>query len=275
MDKAGLPDQTSTQASAHVPLGANFGGANSGGNSGADEIPIAFRETPAIASPPAANRVSLLVAATAAGLLALAGGALLSLQLQRSQPPVAVATAPAAAPAATPAAPVSDRMLGHFPYAEAPLADLDSITTDGSIKMRKAAAQAFKEMAQAAARDGVILSPISGFRSKADQQQLYFGVKEERNQSPAERAKVSAPPGYSEHHTGYAVDLGDGNVPAVNLDPAFDKTPAYQWLAANANRFSFEISFPKNNAQGVTYEPWHWRYVGDSQSLETFYKARK
>jgi D-alanyl-D-alanine carboxypeptidase len=90
----------------------------------------------------------------------------------------------------------------------------------------------------------------------------------------AQRAEVSAPSGYSEHHTGYAVDIGDGKAPALNLKIDFENTAAFKWLKANAARFSFEMSFPRNNAQGLSYEPWHWRYVGDRDSLETFYKAR-
>lgn len=166
-------------------------------------------------------------------------------------------------------------MLGHFRYKEAPLADLTAIVSDGSIKLRKSAAQAYREMEAAAQKDGVSLVPISGFRSLTDQDYLFFGKKAERGQVATERAKVSAPPGYSEHHTGYAMDLGDGSVPAANLSPTFDNTPAYQWLQANAAFYSFEMSFPKNNKQGVSYEPWHWRYVGDRDSLETFYKARQ
>ncbi|NEQ19342.1 MAG: D-alanyl-D-alanine carboxypeptidase family protein, partial [Microcoleus sp. SIO2G3] len=144
----------------------------------------------------------------------------------------------------------------------------------GQIRMRKTAAQQYLAMAQAARSEGVILVPISGFRSVKDQEQLFFGVKSQRNQSAAERAAVSAPPGYSEHHTGYAVDIGDAAVPATNVNPNFEKTKAFQWLQANAARFSFELSFPKDNPQGVSYEPWHWRYVGDRSSLETFYKAK-
>jgi zinc D-Ala-D-Ala carboxypeptidase len=107
-----------------------------------------------------------------------------------------------------------------------------------------------------------------------DQEQLFFEVGAQRNQTPAQRAALSAPPGHSEHHTGYAVDIGDGATPTTNLQATFDQTKAYQWLEANAARFSFEMSFPKDNAQGVSYEPWHWRFVGDRDSLETFYKAK-
>ncbi|HEY9618014.1 MAG TPA: D-alanyl-D-alanine carboxypeptidase family protein, partial [Microcoleaceae cyanobacterium] len=54
-----------------------------------------------------------------------------------------------------------------------------------------------------------------------------------------------------------------------------EQTAAFQWLQANAAHYSFELSFPKDNRQGVSYEPWHWRYVGDIQSLKTFYRARQ
>lgn len=168
----------------------------------------------------------------------------------------------------------SGRVLNHYPYAEADPNELDPITADGQLRLHHKAAKAYKEMAAAAAADGVTLTPISAFRSVAIQQDLFFNVSRERNQRPQERASVSAPPGHSEHHTGYAMDIGDANVPSVNLSENFEKTAAFRWLEQNAARFSFELSFPKNNEQGVSYEPWHWRYVGDSKSLETFYKAR-
>ncbi|MEM7758056.1 MAG: D-alanyl-D-alanine carboxypeptidase family protein, partial [Cyanobacteria bacterium P01_A01_bin.40] len=79
---------------------------------------------------------------------------------------------------------------------------------------------------------------------------------------------------YSEHHTGYAVDIGDGNAPATHLETDFANTAAFRWLEQNALKYSFELSFPPDNKQGVSYEPWHWRFVGDRDSLETFYKVR-
>ncbi|MCC5626638.1 D-alanyl-D-alanine carboxypeptidase family protein, partial [Nostoc sp. CHAB 5715] len=156
---------------------------------------------------------------------------------------------------------------------KAPAAARSSVA-NRDIRMRKAAAQKFQEMVAAARSAGVILVPISGFRSVKYQEQLFFAVGAQRNQTPAERAALSAPPGHSEHHTGYAVDVGDGTVPATNLQTNFDNTKAYRWLQANAPRFGFEMSFPKDNVQGVSYEPWHWRFVGDRNSLEMFYKAR-
>lgn len=168
-----------------------------------------------------------------------------------------------------------DDLLGHLPYQEVAPSELTAITPDGQVKMRSAAAVKFQQMQAAAREDGIDLVPISAFRSIEDQEKLFFEVKEQRVQDASKRAEVSAPPGYSEHHTGYTVDIGDGNVPAVNVEPGFENTAAFNWLQANAAKYSFELSFPRNNPQGISYEPWHWRFVGDRHSLETFYKARK
>ncbi|WP_413162611.1 D-alanyl-D-alanine carboxypeptidase family protein [Capilliphycus salinus ALCB114379] len=168
----------------------------------------------------------------------------------------------------------SENLLGHLPYEEASPDQLQSITADGSIKLRIAAAQAYLEMAEAARRDNIRLVPISGFRTITDQEYLFFEVKAQRGQNASKRAEVSAPPGYSEHHTGYAIDIGDADYPDTHLEVTFEKTTAFQWLSENAAFYSFELSFPQDNPQGVSYEPWHWRYVGDRHSLETFYKAQ-
>lgn len=165
----------------------------------------------------------------------------------------------------------ADSVLNHLPYAEAPDAELVSIS--GGYRLRKAAAAKFQSMVAAARASGVNITTISAFRSVEDQQRLFFGVGAERGQQPTKRAEVSAPPKYSEHHTGYAVDVGDGDLPATNLNQNFDTTPAYKWLKQHAAKYSFELSFPKDNIQKVSYEPWHWRFVGDINSLETFYKA--
>jgi zinc D-Ala-D-Ala carboxypeptidase len=167
--------------------------------------------------------------------------------------------------------PSVDNLLNHLSYAEAPNDELVSI--GGDYRLRKTAAKKFQSMISAARSSGINITTISAFRSVDDQKRLFFGVGAERGQQPRKRAEVSAPPKYSEHHTGYAVDLGDSSVPATNLNQNFDTTPAYKWLKANAATYSFELSFPKDNIQKVSYEPWHWRFVGDINSLETFYKA--
>ncbi|AFY73672.1 D-alanyl-D-alanine carboxypeptidase [Synechococcus sp. PCC 7502] len=171
--------------------------------------------------------------------------------------------------------PTDNKLLGHFAYTEAPLDSLEvvAIAPDGhEIKLRHAAAEKYRQMVSDAKASGIELMAISGFRSIEDQRQLFFEISRERNQTPAQRAKVSAPPGHSEHHTGYAIDIGDRNTPSTILNPAFNRTDAFRWLQKNASKYSFELSFPENNSQGVMYEPWHWRFVGDDQSLSTFYK---
>ena len=168
-----------------------------------------------------------------------------------------------------------ENILGHLPYEEAPQSELKAVTADGSIRMRTAAADKFRKMQTSAQSEGVILTPLSGFRSIVQQNELFFNVKEERVQETSQRADVSAPPGYSEHHTGYAIDIGDGRAPETNLNENFEKTAAFGWLEKNAPRYSFELSFPRDNPQGISYEPWHWRFVGDSNSLKTFYKTNQ
>ncbi|BAY99055.1 peptidase M15B and M15C, D,D-carboxypeptidase VanY/endolysin [Tolypothrix tenuis PCC 7101] len=244
-----------------------------------DDIPAALRDAPDAKPKVGLKPMVLLVGGVLAFvLLAVSSGFVFFIlspkRTANSQPSPTSLPTPTSESSANSQSTNTDTVLGHLTYAEAPESELAVIPGSGRIRMRKTAAEKFQEMKQAARSAGVILVPISGFRSVKEQEQLFFGVGAQRNQTPAERAALSAPPGHSEHHTGYAVDVGDGAVPATNLQANFDNTKAYQWLEANAARFGFEMSFPKDNAQGVSYEPWHWRFVGDRDSLETFYKAK-
>ncbi|EEH56040.1 uncharacterized protein MICPUCDRAFT_18607 [Micromonas pusilla CCMP1545] len=166
-------------------------------------------------------------------------------------------------------------ILGHYRMEEAPRRDLVPLSDAryGRVTLRRSAAAAWRRMAAAAAADGVTLIPVSGFRSIAHQERLFFDVKAARGQTAAERALVSAPPGHSEHHTGYAVDVSTPSV-GDDLVVSFDKTDASRWLRKNAAAFHFEMSFGKDNVMGVSYEPWHYRFVGDSHSLRTFAAPR-
>ena len=251
-----------------------------------DDIPEAQRDTVVTVEPKPRIKWKLVIFGFLGMVIALALGMLTSLQVSNTSaiapapatvspvPVIAASVLPevAPAPAGQPETP-TNTVLGHFPYPEAPLDTLRPVSAEG-IKLRAAAAQKFQEMVAAARIEGVRLVPISGFRTIADQNYLFFEVKAERNQTAQQRADVSAPPGYSEHHTGYAIDIADASRRDLDLRPEFDATPAFQWMQKNAARFSFEMSFPKDNPQGVSYEPWHWRFVGDRDSLETFYKVR-
>jgi zinc D-Ala-D-Ala carboxypeptidase len=193
--------------------------------------------------------------------------------------PVAVAPLPASPtpPSATSSASSEpDTLLGHHRYADAPLSSLTVVSkTKGKVVMlRVVAADKFLEMQRAATKDRIDLVAVSGFRDKAYQQGLFDRNLGKMGQA-IEVTKVSAPPGYSEHHTGYALDVGDGSQPDTHVEPTFENTKAFEWLQHNAGRFGFEMSFPKDNKQGVSYEPWHWRFIGDPASLETFYRNSK
>ncbi len=239
-----------------------------------EDIPEALRDNRKVTPRRRSKSVAIIGGLIGLGLI----GAIALLWFLTATPPTKVSQSSVTTPTVSPT--TSDRpsnenvLLGHFAYPEASPQDLQPISSNLRFKLRKAAARQFIAMSASARASGVVLVPISGFRSVKDQQHLFFDVKADRGQTATKRAEVSAPPGYSEHHTGYAVDIGDGNAPATNLSTKFDKTKAYKWLSANAARYSFELSFAKNNLQGVSYEPWHWRYVGDRDSLETFYKAQ-
>lgn len=168
---------------------------------------------------------------------------------------------------------------GHLPYLEDDAARLqivgqfvrDDYARDEFLDLETV--QAFHQMAIAAKSAGVSLMPLSGFRTISVQAEL-FARQIERQGSKEAAARWSAPPGHSEHHTGYALDIADGQHPESDLKTSFQDTPAYQWLIANASQFSFELSFPQNNWQGVSYEPWHWRYVGSTRATQVFATAR-
>jgi zinc D-Ala-D-Ala carboxypeptidase len=194
----------------------------------------------------------------------------------KSSPPVIPTSTPPAPPRARIAIP---DYFGHLPYDEAPPDRLVSIgkfvreSYEREELLDGEAAPAFQAMVEAARSQGVQLMGISGFRSIADQQAL-FDKQIEKRGSAAAAAKLSAPPAYSEHHTGYAIDMTDASRTEVDLKVVFETTAAYQWLVANAATYGFEPSFPVNNAQGVSYEPWHWRFVGSTRSAGIFSSAR-
>jgi D-alanyl-D-alanine carboxypeptidase len=169
---------------------------------------------------------------------------------------------------------------GHLPYEEDDATRLEVVgqyVRDGYARDERLdieAAQAFRQMAKAAKASGVSLMPLSGFREISVQAEL-FARQIERKGSKEAAAKWSAPPGHSEHHTGYAIDIADQQSPESDLKISFEDTPAYQWLAANAGQYGFELSFPPNNWQGVSYEPWHWRYVGSTRAMQVFATAKR
>ena len=116
-------------------------------------------------------------------------------------------------------------------------------------------ARMWAKMVDAAAADGVILLIVSGFRG-IDYQARLIRKKINAGQKVSDILRVNAAPGFSEHHTGRAVDIATpGSRP---LTEEFEETDAFRWLRKNAARYGFSLSYPRENPFGFIYEPWHW-----------------
>ncbi|MDK2122484.1 M15 family metallopeptidase [Parachitinimonas caeni] len=121
------------------------------------------------------------------------------------------------------------------------------------------AATAWIAMKAAAERDGVCLRLLSAFRSFERQYEIV--CRRMALGEPLESLlALFAPPGFSEHHTGRAIDLG--TTACRPLHASFDETPAFTWLCQRARDFDFSLTYPKHNLLGFGYQPWHWGYRG-------------
>ena len=139
-----------------------------------------------------------------------------------------------------------------------------------AMQINSAMAESLNAMLAAGRAAGIAdLAVQSGYRSVSTQDRLYWAeVREHRvNFSDEIAAQKSAGmvvkrPGYSEHHTGLAVDLGGNGNFWLNQD--FENTEAFKWLSAHCHEYGFILRFPKDKEEitGVIYEPWHYRYVG-------------
>ena len=122
-------------------------------------------------------------------------------------------------------------------------------------QLTPAAYRAWAAMKRDAAGEGVAMFLVSAFRSPRYQHDL-IARKLAIGQSIEEILAVNAAPGYSEHHTGRALDIGAPDCEV--LTEMFECTPAFRWLAGNAERYGFHMSYPRGNKLGIAYEPWHW-----------------
>ena len=135
--------------------------------------------------------------------------------------------------------------------------------------LQTVACDAFLEMQKAAAADGVTVWMQSGYRSVKYQTNLYEKktqyYRDQGYDEATAKEKAAAivnPPGYSEHNCGLAADL---NSPEhTGLDEGFENTAAFRWLCDHAGEYGFILRYPKGaeDKTEITYEPWHWRYVG-------------
>jgi D-alanyl-D-alanine carboxypeptidase len=137
----------------------------------------------------------------------------------------------------------------------------NNITSDER-QVRVVTARALEAMITAAEAQGVHFNLQSGYRSYNFQITLYNRYVQQQGQAAAD--SQSARPGYSEHQTGLAADLGSASKPSCDVEQCFGDTTEGKWLAAHAYEYGFIIRYPegKQAVTGYIYEPWHVRYVG-------------
>ena len=163
-------------------------------------------------------------------------------------------------------------ILGHLPYKEISKEKL--VLIEPNIEVHIDMSESLLKMRSDAKKDGIFLVFLSGYRSINLQEDIFYSLKSMRNQIAAERARVSAPPGYSEHSTGFAIDIGDANKRETDFEVEFENTDAFRWLKLNAAKYHFKLSFDQNN-KTVDYEPWHWRYEGSIEALKVFEESNR
>ena len=118
-------------------------------------------------------------------------------------------------------------------------------------------ARAWAGLRAAALRDSIVLEAISGYRSH-DYQLGIFERKRARGLMVDDILTVNAAPGFSEHHSGRALDIGAPGEPPA--EESFELTAAFAWLREHAGSHGFAMSYPRDNPHGIVYEPWHWRH---------------
>lgn len=140
-----------------------------------------------------------------------------------------------------------------------------SIPKDFANKLDEEVQAKFELMKEAAEEDGLVLSIRSGFRSHETQSMLYNNYVARDGVEKASR--YSAKPGHSEHETGLAIDISNGD-PNKSIGDWFTDTPQAKWLYENAHKYGFILRYPegKEDITGYKYESWHYRYVGTEHS---------
>ncbi|UCD16827.1 MAG: M15 family metallopeptidase [Candidatus Zixiibacteriota bacterium] len=124
---------------------------------------------------------------------------------------------------------------------------------DFRIYVRPDTKAALVKMAERARRDSIDLIAKSGFRSPSYQKTI-IKRRLAKGATFEEITRLVAPPGYSEHHTGRAVDL-------VTSAGSFAESDVYRWLKTHAAEFNFIESFPDDSAGDRHWEPWHWYHA--------------
>jgi D-alanyl-D-alanine carboxypeptidase len=156
---------------------------------------------------------------------------------------------------------------GFSPQPEATQLIRIGMTAEGrELLLTPPAAQAWEQMQLAAATDTIALHVVSAFRSIARQAEI-IRAKLGRGKTIDAILAVNAAPGYSEHHTGRALDLTTPG--CTPLTEEFAETAAFRWLTGQAARFGFHMSFARENSHGMAFEPWHWCWAETNTTIKS------
>lgn len=148
--------------------------------------------------------------------------------------------------------------------------DVPTVLPNPEIKqMRKVAAEALKNMFDAAEKEDIILYARSGYRSYDTQVQLFKNYAANHGEEAAN--KYSARPGESEHQTGLVMDVTSESV-NLQITSDFGETKEGKWVKENAHNYGFIIRYPegKSDITGYVYEPWHLRFLGKELANQVF-----
>ena len=147
-----------------------------------------------------------------------------------------------------------------------------NLTTIESVKVASILIDDLNEMRNAAEKDNYYILINTGYRTVAEQERIfndtvsnYVNQGNSRNIAEERARQATAPPGYSEHHTGLAIDF--------TMNGTYDqRLEMWDWLSKNANKYGFILRYPENKEHitGYTFEPWHYRYVGKEHAKSIY-----
>ncbi|MEG0771158.1 MAG: M15 family metallopeptidase [Clostridia bacterium] len=141
-----------------------------------------------------------------------------------------------------------------------------------------------KRMFNDASKDGCSLAVVSAYRTLEYQTGLFnkkvnhlISSGFSKDNAIIQAEKLLAPPGASEHCTGLATDIVNSSYfnNHTSLNEDFEDTKEFKWLSENAHKYGFILRYPKDKVAktGYSYEPWHYRYVGNA-AAESIYNSK-
>lgn len=169
-------------------------------------------------------------------------------------------------------------LLNRYNRIHAPVGDLKTLpecycAPKKTIELETATAESFAALCEAAkAENGIWIYANQGYRSlEAQEQIIAYYTKREGHEAACKRC---APVGFSEHHSGLAIDVGGGRYEDTEQMP--DREAVYEWVAQNSYRFGFFLKNlkGKEHITGTRYEPWHIRYLGDETICRILYEKQ-